>query len=73
MLRQAQHERTSLAPGLSPLLSGWLAARAGARAVWLACLAAGILVALGHLATAGPRRRRLAARAEEPRAAAGER
>jgi MFS family permease len=61
----------SLALGLSPLLSGALAARAGARAVWLACLAAGLLVALGHLATAGPRRRRLAARAQEARAETG--
>jgi hypothetical protein len=26
--------------------------------VWLACLAAGALAALGHLAAAGPRRRR---------------
>jgi MFS family permease len=54
---------------LSPLLSGELAARAGARAVWIACLVAGVLVALGHLLAAGPRRRRLAERAEEADAA----
>lgn len=55
----------SVAFGLSPLVSGELAARAGARAVWLACLGAGLLVALGHHAVAGPRRRRLAERARE--------
>ncbi len=55
----------SVAFFLSPLLSGELAARAGARAVWLACLGAGVLVALGHLAAAGPRRRRLAERERE--------
>ena len=36
-------------------------ARLGSRALWLACLALGLLVALGHLAAAGPRRRHLAA------------
>jgi MFS family permease len=56
---------------LSPWLSGKLAARAGARALWLACLATGILAALGHLATGGARRRRLAERARQ--AAAEER
>jgi MFS family permease len=55
----------SVAFFLSPLLSGELAERAGARAVWLACLGAGVLVALGHLAAAGPRRRRLAERERE--------
>lgn len=50
---------------LSPLLSSALAAWAGARTVWLACLAAGALAALGHLAAAGPRRRLLATRAGE--------
>ena len=54
---------------LSPLLSTALAARAGARAVWLACLVAGALSAAGHLAAAGPRRRRLLLRAEEDPAA----
>jgi len=50
---------------LSPLLSGELAARAGARAVWFACLGAGVLAAAGHLAAAGPRRRRLVERARQ--------
>jgi MFS family permease len=50
---------------LSPLLSSALAERAGARAVWVACLAAGTVAALGHLAAAGPRRRRLASSAGE--------
>jgi MFS family permease len=50
---------------LSPWLSGELAARAGARAVWLACLGVGVAVAVGHLAAAGARRRRLAERARE--------
>ncbi|HET6411099.1 MAG TPA: MFS transporter [Anaeromyxobacter sp.] len=58
---------TSLAFALSPLLSGELAARAGARAVWLACLVAGLLVAAGHLAAAGPRRRQLEERARDSR------
>ncbi len=50
---------------LSPLLSGELAARAGTRAVWFACLGAGVLAAAGHLAAAGPRRRRLVERARQ--------
>jgi MFS family permease len=55
---------------LSPWLSGKLAARAGARALWLACLAAGVLAAIGHLATGGARRRRLAERARQADAGA---
>ena len=52
---------------LSPLVSGAVLQRFGARAVWGGCLAAGALVALGQLRAAGPRRRRLAAqRAAEP-------
>ena len=39
--------------------------RFGARAVWAGCLAVGTAVAVGHLAAAGPRRRRLAAMALE--------
>ena len=58
----------SVAFALSPLLSGELAARAGARAVWIACLAAGVLVAAGHALSAGARRRRLAERAREEEA-----
>ncbi len=46
---------------LSPLLGGELLGRLGGRALWLICLAIGVAVALGHLAAAGPRRRRLAA------------
>jgi MFS family permease len=49
---------------LSPALSGWALARLGGRALWLGCLAVALAVAAGHLATAGPRRRRLAAVAE---------
>jgi MFS family permease len=56
---------------LSPYVSGELAARAGARAVWLACLAAGFVVALGHAAVAGPRRRRLSERARQAAALEG--
>jgi MFS family permease len=56
---------------LSPFLSGELAARAGARTVWLACFAAGVAVALGQLAVAGPRRRRLAERARQAASAEG--
>ncbi len=46
---------------LSPTLGGVLLARAGSRALWLLCLAAGAVIAMLHLAVAGPRRRRLAA------------
>ncbi len=59
----------SLAFAVSPYLSGKLASRAGARAVWLACLAIGVLAAAGHLAAAGPRRRHLAERARQAAAA----
>jgi hypothetical protein len=50
---------------LSPLVSGELAERAGAPAVWIACLAAGLLAAGGHLLAAPARRRRVAALAAE--------
>ncbi len=46
---------------LSPLLAGATMERSGTRAVWAGCLAVGTAVAVGHLAAAGPRRRRLAA------------
>ncbi len=46
---------------LSPLFGGELLARLGGRTLWLVCFAVGVAVALGHLAAAGPRRRRLAA------------
>jgi MFS family permease len=55
----------SIAFALSPFLSGELAARAGARAVWIACLGVGALVAAGHVVAAGPRRRRLRERARD--------
>jgi MFS family permease len=54
---------------LSPLAGGQVIQAAGARTLWLLCLATGVLVAVGHLVAAGPRRRRLrelAARAEAP-------
>lgn len=50
-----------LAFAASPILGGEVLTRYGARALWLLCLAIGGSVALGHLAVAGPRRRRLAA------------
>ncbi len=56
---------------LSPWLSGALAARAGARAVWLACLGIGVLAALGHLAAGPARRRALAERARHAAAIEG--
>ena len=56
---------------ISPYLSGKLAARAGARAVWFACLATGVLAALGHLAAAGSRQRTLAERARQAAASEG--
>ncbi len=45
----------------APLLGGEVLTSFGARALWFVCLAIGISVALGHVLTAGPRRRRLAA------------
>jgi MFS family permease len=59
-----------LAFTLAPLAGGALLGRSGARTLWLACLAAGLLVAAGHLAAAPARRRRLAARATAARAPA---
>jgi MFS family permease len=46
---------------LAPLLAGEALDRAGPRALWLGCLAVSVAVGAGHLLTAGPRRRRLAA------------
>lgn len=46
---------------LSPIVGGGLLARFGPSALWLACLVAAGLVALGHLAAGPARRRRLAA------------
>jgi len=51
---------------LSPLVGGALLSRAGAPALWGACLAAGAAVSLGHLAAGPSRRRRLAAAPTEP-------
>ena len=45
----------------SPLGAGELMQGLGSRALWLACLGVALIVASGHLLTAGPRRRRLAA------------
>jgi MFS family permease len=45
---------------LSPIAGGEVIQRLGAPALWGACLATAVLVALGHLAAGGPRRRRLA-------------
>ena len=51
---------------LSPVLGGGLLARRGATVLWCACLAGGAAVALGHLAAAPARRRRLARGVEAP-------
>jgi MFS family permease len=50
-----------VAMGLSPIVGGQVLHRLSAAALWWGCLVAGALVAAGHLVTAGPRRRRLAA------------
>jgi len=50
---------------LAPLLGAAALARAGAPALWAACLGLALVVALGHLAAAGARRRRMAERARE--------
>jgi hypothetical protein len=49
-----------LAFALSPVAGGRLLSGAGPPALWATCLAAGVAVALGHLAAAPARRRRLA-------------
>jgi MFS family permease len=46
---------------VSPLAAGEAMQRFGARALWLLCLAVAAAVAVGHLLTAEPRRKRLAA------------
>jgi hypothetical protein len=46
---------------VSPLAAGETMQRFGARTLWLGCLAVALAVAAGHLFTAGPRRRRIAA------------
>jgi hypothetical protein len=45
----------------APIVGGEVLTRFGSAVLWLGCLVVGALVALGHLAAAGPRRRRLAA------------
>jgi MFS family permease len=44
---------------IAPLVGGSILTRSGATSLWLACLAAGVAVAAGHLAAAPARRRRL--------------
>ncbi len=55
---------------VSPFVAGEVMQRLGARALWLLCLAVALAVSAGHLLTAEPRRRRLAAlersEAEQP-------
>ena len=46
---------------ISPAAAGELLQRFGARTLWLVCLVIAFAVSLGHLLTAEPRRRRLAA------------
>jgi predicted MFS family arabinose efflux permease len=53
---------------IAPLAAGEVLTRRGGRFFWLCCLAVGSLVAIGHLAAAGPRRRRLAALHARPAA-----
>jgi MFS family permease len=59
-----------LGMALSPVVGGQVMHRLGAPVLWWGCLAAGALVAAGHLLTAGPRRRRLAELAAGERVAA---
>jgi MFS family permease len=46
---------------LSPLGAGEAMQRLGARSLWLLCFAVSVAVSAGHLLTAEPRRRRIAA------------
>jgi MFS family permease len=48
-----------LAHFTGPVLGGWAMERFGAHDLWLACLAAGIAVAAGHLAIARGATRRI--------------
>jgi len=59
-----------LSLALSPVVGGQAMRHLGAPALWWGCLAVGVLVALGHLLAAGPRRRRLSELATAARAAA---
>ncbi len=49
-----------LGMALSPVVGGQVMHRLGAPALWIGCLVLGVVVAALHLATAAPRRRRLA-------------
>jgi MFS family permease len=53
---------------IAPLAAGETIQRLGSRALWLLCLAVALAVSVGHLATAGPRRKRLAELKLEPSA-----
>ena len=46
---------------VSPIAAGEVIQRLGSRALWLLCLGVSAVVSAGHLLTAEPRRRRLAA------------
>ena len=48
-----------LASFAAPITGGWLMERFGATSLWAFCFAVGALIAVGHLAVAGARRRRL--------------
>lgn len=57
----------SLAALLAPIAGGWVIQHHGDPPLWIGCLALGMIAALGHLAAAPARRRRLAQlRAVEP-------
>jgi MFS family permease len=55
-----------IAFAIAPVAGGRLLSRSGPTALWLACLAAAVLVAAGHLAAAPARQRRLGALAATP-------
>jgi MFS family permease len=55
-----------IAFSLSPLAAGEVLQRLGGRALWLLCLAVALAVSAGHLLTAEPRRKRLAALLQSP-------
>jgi MFS family permease len=55
-----------IAFAIAPVAGGRLLSRSGPTALWLACLAAAVLVAAGHLAAAPARHRRLTAVAAAP-------
>ena len=57
--RRARAPRVHLPGAYLPLAAGEVMQRFGARSLWLLCLVVSVSVAVGHVLTAEPRRKRL--------------